>query len=158
MLEVKDWKIETIERADRHTFDLRLGGGVKKTANPLAQVRQCTYRLVDALKRDPWLISAEGPHAGALVFPYAYGVVLTGITRAQFDRAGLEEVLPAHLVICRDEMTKEVDEEAFQTRLWSMFTVRFPVAMTLPQIDRGARAPVSRDHRAGPGQAVRTVG
>lgn len=136
MLEVKDWRIDTLRRADRHTFDLLLGGGVKRKPNPLEQVRQCTYRLVKALERDRALKHAEGRYAGALVFPYAYGVVLTAITRTQFDRAGLDEVLPAHLVICRDEMTSEVGDESFQTRLWNMFTVRFPVAMTLPQIDR----------------------
>jgi Superfamily I DNA and RNA helicases len=46
------------------------------------------------------------------------------------------EVLPEHLVICRDELYETVDAEAFQERLWAMFPQVFPVTLTLPQIDR----------------------
>ena len=136
LLEVKDWKRETIRRADRESFELLLDTGVKHVRHPLEQARQCMYRLLDTLRADPALRHAEGPHTGALVCPYAFGVVLAGMTRAEFEAGGLDAVLDAHLVICRDEMTITVDAEAFQTRLWNMFPVRFPVRLTLPQLDR----------------------
>ena len=44
--------------------------------------------------------------------------------------------MPAHLVMCKDEMTESVDAESFQTQLWGMFNARFPCKLTLPQVDR----------------------
>ncbi|MFO7288320.1 MAG: 3'-5' exonuclease [Gammaproteobacteria bacterium] len=63
-------------------------------------------------------------------------MVLTEITRKQFDSVDLGEAIPGHLVICKDEMTESVDPEAFQKRLWDMFAVRFDCLLTMPQIDR----------------------
>ncbi len=64
-------------------------------------------------------------------------MVLTHITRRQFEQTDLGEVLPEHQVICRDEMTESVDAEAFQTRLWDMFNVQFgQQPLSLAQIDR----------------------
>ena len=82
------------------------------------------------------LVQGDGPHQGKLAFPWGHGVVFTRITRKQFDAAGLGDALPAHLVICQDEMTDAVDAEAFQQRLWDMFPHSFGRAITLPQLDR----------------------
>lgn len=73
---------------------------------------------------------------GQLTFPYGYGVVLTGITRHQFSSSGLDDVLLPHLVICKDEVTESADAEAFPSRLWDMFNVRFASKFTLPQVER----------------------
>ncbi len=73
---------------------------------------------------------------GRLTFPWGYGVVLTEITRQKFEASGLAEVLPPHLVICKDEMTESADAEAFQSRLWGMFNVRFHSKLSLPQVER----------------------
>lgn len=151
LLEVKDWKLDSIHEVDKASFTLLTERGLVTVGNPLEQVRQCTYALVNRLKSDPQLVSPEGRHRGQLAFPYGFGVVLTSITRHQFERAGLEAVLPAHQVICSDEMTESCDVEAFQTRLWNMFNVSFPVQMTLPQIDR-VRWHVFPEIRIGSGQ------
>jgi superfamily I DNA/RNA helicase len=68
--------------------------------------------------------------------PYGFGVVLSNITRQQFDCTDLPLVLPEHQVICKDEMDEAVDPEVFQKRLWDMFNVRFGQHLTLPQVDR----------------------
>lgn len=70
------------------------------------------------------------------MFPWAYGVVLTNISRRTFESSGLVEVIEPHRVICQDEMTESVDAEAFQQRLWEMFSVRFQGGLSLPQLDR----------------------
>ena len=58
---------------------------------------------------------------------------------AQTVRRGrLGEVIPPNRVICQDEMLEGVEAEAFQQRLWEMFSVRFHGALSLPQIDRFA--------------------
>ena len=93
--------------------------------------------MVDLLKADPQLTHPpDSAYAGQLTFPYGYGVVLTNITRHQFSTSGLGDILQAHLVICKDEMTESADAEAFQSRLWDMFNVRFQAKLTLPQVER----------------------
>ena len=136
LLEVKDWKLDTIHRIDRDSVTLLTPKGLKASQQPLKQVRQCTYQLIDALERDSALIHSDGDYQGNLVCPYAFGVVLTNITRAQFTQTDLGEVLPEHLVICSDEITPSVDVEVFQTQLWNIFPVKFKTQLTLPQIER----------------------
>lgn len=137
VLEVKDWKPDTILRADPSQFFLSTQRGVVKEANPLMQARSCALEVGRLLERDPALRGAEGSRrAGKLAMPWGWGAVLTNITRRQFDEGGLRDILPGHLVICQDEMYEAVDAEAFQQRLWAMFPQVFPVTLTLPQIDR----------------------
>jgi hypothetical protein len=62
----------------------------------LKQVRQFAHAVVDLLKADPQLTHPAGsPYTGQLTFPYGYGVVLTNITRHQFESCGLGDVLRA---------------------------------------------------------------
>ena len=137
VLEVKDWKADTIRHADSTQFTLVTARGLVKEANPLLQARAYALEIGVVLERDPALRHPEGSrHAGKLIMPWGWGVVLANITRKQFDEGGLGEVLPEHLVICRDELYETVDAEAFQQRLWAMFPQVYPVALTLPQIDR----------------------
>jgi superfamily I DNA/RNA helicase len=101
------------------------------------QARQYCFAVTNTLERDPLLLAPEGhAYQGKLVCPYGYGVVFSEITRKQFEETDLAEVFPSHLVLCKDEMTESADAQAFQERLWSMFNVQFPHALTLPQVDR----------------------
>jgi hypothetical protein len=134
VLEVKDWKLSSISAFDKSSVTLRESG--KRVDNPLEQARQYTFAVVNRMKQDPQLVVAVGEHKGQLYFPYGHGVVLSNISRKEFEDSSLGEVMPGHLVICKDEMTEAVSPEAFQKRLWDMFTVRFESRLSLPQIDR----------------------
>ncbi len=136
VLEVKDWKLDTIRDIDRQSATLLTNTGLKRQANPLEQARQYAHAVVDCLKRDAQLTINSGREQGALLFPWGYGIVLANITRKQFDSTNLGEVLEPHRVICQDEMTDSVDAEAFQERLWSMLPFARSVPLALPQIDR----------------------
>jgi len=137
VLEVKDWKPETIQGADRTQFTIVDGSSAKRVASPLLQARIYATEVCVVLERDPALRHPDGHrHAGKLMMPWAYGVVLANISRKHFIDGGLAAVIPDHLAICRDEIYDSVDEEAFQERLWAMFPQVFPTALTLPQIDR----------------------
>lgn len=137
VLEVKDWKLDNILRIDKTSVDLNVGAGLKTKANPLEQARQYAHAVVKVLERDCRLLNSPGDrYEGHLRFPYGYGVVLTNITRLQFDRSGMAEAMPPHQVICRDEMAETADVEVFQKRLWDMFSVRFQSQLTLPEVDR----------------------
>jgi len=136
ILETKDWKLETIKSASRQAWEIIPDGHFKVVINPLAQARHCAIQVVNALERDPQLVHSGGAHQGKLAFPWGYGVVLTRITRNQFDTAGLGNAIESHLVICSDEVTEGAEPESFQRRLWNMFPHAFGGVMSLPQIDR----------------------
>lgn len=137
ILEVKDWRLDTIRNVTRERFEIAPDGHLKVVMSPLQQARHCAIQVVNALERDPQLVQGEGPYQGKLAFPWGHGVVFTNITRKQFEGAGLGEAIPPHLAICKDEMVEGVDAEAFQQRLWAMFPHSFGKgAITLPQLDR----------------------
>jgi len=136
VLEVKDWRIDTIAAIDRQSVDLITSDGLQRKINPLEQARQYANQVVDVLKADPLLTFSTGRNQGQLFFPWGYGVVLANISRKQFDDTDLGQVIEAHRVICNDEMTEAADAEAFQQRLWTMFPFHRSVPLSLPQIDR----------------------
>jgi hypothetical protein len=136
VLEVKDWKLDTIQSIDKQSAAIFTNQGVKQVLNPLEQARQYLYAVTNKLEKDPQLVWPSGSLKGKPFFPYGHGVVLANITRKQFDATDLGEVLAAHLVICQDEMTENVDEEEFQARFWQMFPIKFTMKLSLPQIDR----------------------
>lgn len=151
ILEVKDWRRDTIVSIDRLNAVIHTSSGVKTVANPLEQARRCAHGLTAVLERDPQLVAATGSHQGCLCFPWGHGVVLPNITRKMFEETDLAEVLPPHRVICQDEMFEDVDPEVFQSRLWAMMSVRFDAHLSLPQIDR-VRWHVFPDVRIAPRQ------
>jgi len=136
ILEVKDWRLETIRHASKQTWDIAPDGLPKTVDNPLEQARHYAHQTIDALARDAQLVYAAGSQQGKVCFPWSYGVVLSHITRKQFDDAGLAGAIESHRVICKDEMTDAVEPEAFQSRLWDMFPTMMRGVLTLPQIDR----------------------
>ena len=136
ILEVKDWRLSTIQRADKEVWEILDHGAPKNLPNPLLQARNYAHQVVDALKRDPQLVQPDGQHLGNLSFPWSYGVVLTHITRKQFIEAELHHAMEPSRVICSDEMTEAVDAEDLQSRLWGMFPYMMRGVMSLPQLDR----------------------
>ena len=136
ILEVKDWRLSTISRADRQTWDIHTDSGARTVPSPLEQARQYAHQVVNALERDPQLVQPEGRHMGKLAFPWSYGVVLPNITRAQFDKAELGGAMDPNRVVCQDEMLESAEPEDLQSRLWDMFPFMMRGVMSLPQLDR----------------------
>lgn len=136
VLEIKDWKLSTIVRADKTNWEIIPDGIPKHVPNPLEQARQYAHQVVNALERDKQLVQAEGKHQGKLAFPWSYGVVFPNITRKQFMDAELQHAIEPHRVICQDEMLESVGAEDLQSRLWDMFPYMMRGVMTLPQLDR----------------------
>jgi len=159
VLEVKDWRIDTIESIDKQSVTIITPQGIKRVLNPLEQARQYMFAVTDKLERDPRLVWPSGSLKGKPFFPYGHGVVLANISRKQFEKTDMQDVLPSHLVICQDEMTESVEMDAFQLRLWNMFPIKFKMKLTLPQIDRirwhmfpDVRIPAQQDLFDEPGQ------
>jgi hypothetical protein len=132
ILEVKDWRMETIRAANKQTWEILAQGVPKHVPNPIEQARHYAHQVVDALARDRRLTNADGK----IAFPWSYGVVLTHITRRQFEAAEVHFAIEPHRVVCSDEMTATVEAEDFQSRLWSMFPTLMRGVLSLPQLDR----------------------
>ena len=115
ILEVKDWKLETIQSVTSQTVELLTNSGVKSTNNPLQQAREHALAIHELLEQDAALVQLDGQHKGKLLMPYGYGVVLSNITRKTFDAIpALGEAIAGHLVICKDEFVESVDAGDFQ--------------------------------------------
>jgi hypothetical protein len=136
ILETKDWRLDTVQEANTQEWEIFVDGKAKRVVNPLSQARHCAIEVVNALERDAALVHAEGSHKGKLLFPWGYGVVLSRITRKQFETAGLGGAIPPHRVICSDEMQEACDAEEFQARLWAMFPHMFRNVVSLPNLER----------------------
>ncbi len=136
VLEIKDWHLSTIQRADKEMWEIISDGIPKNVINPLEQARQYAHQVVNALERDKQLVQNEGKHLGKLSFPWSYGVVFSKITRKQFNDAELDRAIEPNRVVCSDEMTESVDAEDLQSRLWGMFPYSMRGVMSLPQLDR----------------------
>ena len=139
VLEVKDWKLETISSVNPETFEIVTPphGALKQVKNPLYQARDYVLAMCSLLDQDPALVQTTGRYQGKLLCPYAYGVVLPNITRGQFDsQLVLGQVIEPHLVICQDEMFPSVNAGDFQERLWAMSHYDFGTRIGQEQIDR----------------------
>lgn len=137
VLEVKDWKLNTIQSVDPRSCEIATPSGLKKVVNPLHQARNYALAICSMLEKDEALVQMAGRYQGKLSCPYAYGVVLPNITRRMFDsQPALAQVIDAHLVICKDEMTQSVDAGTFQEQLWAMSHYNFGSSLTAEQIDR----------------------
>ena len=136
ILEVKDWKLDTLRAITPSQATLFTDAGEKQAVNPMEQARQYAHSVVDMLEQDPQLTFSSGRMKGRLLFPWTYGLVLANISRPQFESTDLDNVLEPHRVVCQDEMTESTDVEKFQQRLWEMFRVGGFGHLSLPQIDR----------------------
>lgn len=136
ILEVKDWKLDTIKSINPSTVTLLTENEVKEVQHPLQQARDYALAVNKMLQKDPALVQQEGKYQGKLVIPYGYGVVFTNITRKAFNESELPAVFEEHLVICKDEMYENIDAGEFQQRLWDLSTYQFGKTLTPHQIDR----------------------
>ena len=136
LLEVKDWRRDSIAGGSRDAIELATAHGRTTVAHPLRQARDVMLELVDLMKADPLLVHSEGPFEGRLLFPYGWGVVMARLQAAAVAGSDFGELFPPARTLLRDDLDPEVEPMALQRRLWGMFTVSFPHTLTLPQRDR----------------------
>lgn len=136
VLEVKDWRLETIAEANKQQVRLLTDQGIVGTDNPFEQVRGYMFNVVNTLKQDKQLVLEDGRFKGQLILQFGHGVVFTNITRKQFEGTDLREVFPPDRCIFRDEMTESTEPDAFRERIWKMVSPRLGPGLSLPQLDR----------------------
>ncbi|WP_337961476.1 3'-5' exonuclease [Nostoc sp. UHCC 0926] len=136
ILEVKDWKLDTIQNINPSTVTLLTEDGIKEVKHPLQQARDYALAVNKMLEKDCALVQQEGNYQGKLIIPYGHGVVFTNITRKDFNSSELPAVFESHLVICKDEMLPSTDAGEFQQRIWDLSAYQFGKTLTSSQIDR----------------------
>ncbi|EHX8137535.1 NERD domain-containing protein/DEAD/DEAH box helicase, partial [Escherichia coli] len=135
-LEVKDWTVSTLRKANQEQVTLETDGLLKSEINPLVQARRYACDTVNALPADPCLRQNDGQYKGRLNLAWAYGVVFTRITRQQLkaltgnDENAVEKIFPSAQTICQDEMTQSVLPEVFRQKIAGMFTTGFRTRVT----------------------------
>lgn len=136
VLEVKDWRLDTIAKAAKIDVELLTPQGLVTTPNPFEQVRAYMFNVINTLKRDPLLLVEDGRFKGHLALPFGHGVVFTNITRRQFEETDLHEVFPPVRCIFRDEMSEGVDPDGFRRRVWALVSPCIGAGLSMPQVDR----------------------
>ncbi|MGM3309684.1 DEAD/DEAH box helicase [Anabaena sp. WFMT] len=135
ILEVKDWKLDTIQTVNPSTFTIITDNGIKEVKHPLQQARDYALAVNKLLEKDFTLVQ-QGDYQGKLIIPYGYGVVLTNINRKDFNNSELTAVFEEHLIICKDEILPSTDAGEIQQRLWDLSPYNFNKTLTNNQIDR----------------------
>lgn len=137
ILEVKDWRLQTIEQVNPTRVKLWIENKHKSVANPLKQARDFALAVKEILESDPALVQHRGQYEGRLVMPYAYGVAFTNITRRQIEaEPALRRVFLPHLVLYQDDFYENVSPLELRKRLWDMLPYQFGDRLTAEQITR----------------------
>jgi len=137
VLEVKDWRIESIQQVDKLKVELSTTRGLVRERNPFEQARAYMFDVVRMLEKDAQLIfPPDHKFKGRPIVPFGFGAVFTNITRKQYLQTDLKDVFPEDRCVFKDEMTEGVEPESFRARLWQMVSPRIGPALTLPQFDR----------------------
>lgn len=136
ILEVKDWKRQTIVEANPMQVQLRTDAGIVHSDHPVAQARGYMLDLIHQLQKFPSLLQQDGQHRGKLLIPWGWGAVLSHVKRADVAQdPSFTAVFEPHKVMLQDDLADEVDTMAFQQKLWGMFNVQWQCVLSLPQMN-----------------------
>jgi hypothetical protein len=136
ILEVKDWKRQTIAQANPILVELRTPRGLTNDHHPVSQARSYMLDLVHQLQHHPDLLHKSGQHKGKLLMPWGWGAVLSHIKASEVagDRSFFEVFEPQKVMLA-DDLLDTVDTMAFQQKLWGMFNVQWQCVLSLPQMN-----------------------
>lgn len=132
ILEVKDWKDSTLVHLGLRQAILEVGTRLTHDNNPVTHARNLVFQAANSLEEDLNLISSAGRYQGKLVFPYAYGAVLTNLSRETLVEREMLSVLPDPHVICKDDMDESISSDEFEAKLLDMFM--FPMKEPLTEL------------------------
>src|ERR1700743_2575074 len=74
VLEVKDWRLDTIASAHKTSVELHTDRGIVRETSPLEQARKYAFDVVRTLQRDRQLLFPTGHRfMGKTIVPFGYG-------------------------------------------------------------------------------------
>lgn len=108
MIEIKDWKPDTIVSADNNTIELRLQSHNKKVPHPLKQARQYALTLMDEIQtrlEGRVLLQQDGLHRGKIGFPISYLACLSRISESDIQTLNLSSVFDLSRTLTKEWFT-----------------------------------------------------
>lgn len=136
ILEVKDWGHGNLHSINRHSVELLTERGLVTLPHPLQQARGYAMEISNVLQADAALRHADGLFKGKCCVPYGWGCVMAKIERKQVEGSDFFEVFAEHSTLLKGDLLETVAPYDFEKRLWGMYTLTFPHALSLPQRDR----------------------
>lgn len=135
ILEVKDWRLNTIRDANPMQVELQTERGLVSVVHPLSQARAYAMEVHYLFEKHSELCHPDGPHKGKVILPWGWGAALTHIKRSDVEgNSNFHSVFEPAKVLLADDLAEDVNPMAFQERLWGMFIVHWRPALTLPQL------------------------
>jgi hypothetical protein len=130
-LEVKDWKREKIKKINNQYWEIEIenGNNVRKES-PLEQSRKCAYAIKNRLLSIDDLKHKAGGFANKLLFPFAYGIVFSNLTKKDLEELNvLPSLIDERQILTKDDLQFEISERQdrldFEKKLKNMFTTWF---------------------------------
>jgi superfamily I DNA and RNA helicase len=126
VLEIKDWQIGSISKANKDKYQLNTEIGV--TDNPQKQARNYMWNIVNLLKKDEYLQRKDPKYKGKPLFNYGHGVIFTRITKKSFSNNKLDETIDKDCIIFQDDlkhMEDSQDKDYLLKKLFSMIPYKF---------------------------------
>lgn len=149
VIEVKDWIARQVLEADPKSAVLQIGGKIERRKQPLAQAREYVHALMNLLGEH--FVSDDGLKIRPPC-PIIWGAALPHITRADFNQAGLAQVMDMQKIMFWDELNEHSpllhDASGQKLRQWlaEHFPPMFSFSMSAAQLARlrGIIFPVAR--------------
>jgi len=137
VLEVKDWRIDTLVSANKLEVELLTDQGTVRARNPFEQARSYLFDVVHSIQNDAHLVfGSDHPLKGKPLVPFGFGVVFTNITRRQYEHSDLGEIFPSARCLFRDDISESADPDRFREQIWSMVVRPMGPPLSMPQFDR----------------------
>lgn len=133
ILEVKDWSITSILKADSEKFELNFGIKNVVLKNPLKQARDYCMTVSNLLQQRNELLQQSRNYKGKLSFSYNYGVVFTNIGTNEFNNMGLGSVINSSQILFSDNPALLNNDSTSLQKYLSRIS---PTAKYFPPLDK----------------------
>lgn len=141
VFEVKDWVLSQILRADSQRFVLAVRDRQETRTHPLQQARKYTFAILDRMRSaGRSLLSTDPRYKGRPRIPVHSGAVLCNITRMDFEKTDLPNVLDPQKVFFADDLAlaevKGASLPNMRCLLETLFPPPFPFQAAPHDIER----------------------
>ncbi|MGG1639113.1 nuclease-related domain-containing protein [Paenibacillus sp. NRS-1760] len=115
VLEVKDYKLNTIQQMTIESWTILADGNPKKVTAPLKQVRGYAYKLINLLEQSNLLVNSSGNYQGRLKFPVVYACWFVNLTSDDVLNQNIQKTIPEKWIFTADDFKSEIESKIIKT-------------------------------------------
>ncbi len=136
VLEVKDWLLEEIIKADKKTVKRRTARGEEENKNPFEQADGYKYAIMDKIRKDGRLVNERGK----IKIPLNTGVIFTNIKKSEFLGFHYDAIFDIDRMFFWDNLHEsnisfDLSGSSFSKIVKEMFPPLFKFKLTDKEID-----------------------